>query len=243
MYLRDKYCSVNDNESYVYWRNKATELKRVSKSIYYMELIIANKNNTRKLWKRLSELAPKENLQDPVTLKDGETTLSDPQDICECFNKFFTNIALSLTHNMPLPSDDVHAKLQEFINCRTYANTSFEIPLITQETMEKELNGLEDGKAVGLDGIPPKLLQLSASAISHPLTYILLTYILNQSIKTTIFPDEWKTAKVVPLHKKDSTQFRENFRPISVLSTLSKLLERHIHTHFYRFLVDDMIMA
>ncbi len=191
-----KYCSVNDNENYVYWRNKTTELKRISKSIYYKEIIIANKNNTRKLWKLLSELAPKETLQDPVTLKDGETTLSDPQDICERFNKFFTNITSSLTHNMPFVSDDAHAKLEEFINCRTDANNFFEIPLVNQETIEKELNGLEDGKAVSLDGIPPKLLPLSASAISQPLTYI-----LNQSIKTTIFPDEWKTAKVVPLHK------------------------------------------
>ncbi len=52
--LRDKYCNVNDNENYVYWRNKTTELKRVSKSIYYKELIITSKNNTRKLWKLLS---------------------------------------------------------------------------------------------------------------------------------------------------------------------------------------------
>ncbi len=73
-------------------------------------------------------------------MKDGETTLSDPQDICESFNKFFTNIASSLTHKMPLASDDTHAKLQEFINCRTDANTSFEIPLVNHQTIEKELN-------------------------------------------------------------------------------------------------------
>ncbi len=90
----------------------------------------------------------------------------------------------------------------------------FAMTLVNQETIEKELNGLEDGKAVGLDGIPPKLLWLSASAISQPLAYI-----LNQSIKTTIFPAEWKTAKVVLLHKNNSTHRRENFRPISVLST------------------------
>ncbi len=138
---------------------------------------------------------------------------------------------------MPHAYDDAHAKFQEFMNCRTDANTSFEIPLVNQETIEKEFNGLEDGKTVGLDVFPPKLLQLSDSVISQPLTYI-----LNQSIKTTIFPDEWKTAKVVPLHKKDSTQLRKNFRPISVLSTLSKLLERHIHTHFYRFLVHNNLL-
>ena len=56
------------------------------------------------------------------------------------------------------------------------------------------------------------------------------------SIKSGIFPDIWKTAKVVPIHKKGSTQDRGNFRPISILSTLSKLIERHIHSAFYAFL-------
>ncbi len=65
---------------------------------------------------------------------------------------------------------------------------------------------------------------------------------MNQPIKTTIFTDEWKTAKGVPLHKKENTQLRENVRAISVLSTLSKLLERHIHTHFYKFLVGNNLL-
>ncbi len=131
MYLRDKYCSVNDNENFVYWRNKATESKRASKSIYYKELIISNKNNTRKLWNILSELTPKTTLQDPLTLKDVET-LSDLQHICEGFNK-----SSSLTHDMPLPSDDAHDNLQEFMSCKTDASTIFDIPLVIQETIKK----------------------------------------------------------------------------------------------------------
>ncbi len=124
------------------------------------------------LWKLLSELAPKDTLQDPVTSKDEETTLSDPQDICDSFNRFFTNIASPLTHNMPVASDDAHSKLQECINCRTDASTSFEIPLVNQETIEKELNGLEDGKAVGLDGIPP-VISLTVISLGHiPTTHI-----------------------------------------------------------------------
>ncbi len=75
-------------------------------------------------------LAPKETLQDPVTLKNGETTLSDPQNIYKSFNKFFTNIASSLTHNLLIASDlAMDDKLQEFINCRTDASTSFDIPI------------------------------------------------------------------------------------------------------------------
>ncbi len=65
---------------------------------------------------------------------------------------------------MPLASDDDHAKLQEFINYRNDASTSFEIT-VNQDTLEKELNRLSDGKAVGVDGIPTTLLWLSSSVI------------------------------------------------------------------------------
>jgi retron-type reverse transcriptase len=95
----------------------------------------------------------------------------------------------------------------------------------------KQLLSLEDGKAVGLDGISPKLLRMGAPAIAAPLTSI-----LNLSISTGIFPEEWKVARVVPIHKKGSLQDRGNFRPVSILCTLSKLLERHIHIAFYDFL-------
>ncbi len=107
---------------------------------------------------------------------------------------------------------------------RTDANTSFKIQLVNQETIEKELNGLEDGKAVGLDGIPPKLLRLSASAISQSLTYL-----LNQSIKTKTFPDEWKTAKVVPLHKKAAHNLGKTL-DLCLCYLLIKVV-RKAHTH------------
>ncbi len=51
-----------------------------------------------------------------------------------------------------------------------------------------------------------------------------------------MFPEKWKIAKVVPIHKKGSLQDRGNFRPISILSTLSQLLEKHVHNAFYSFL-------
>ncbi len=58
----------------------------------------------------------------------------------------------------------------------------------------------------------------------------------NMSIESGIYPDEWKVAKVVPIHRKGSIQDPGNFRPISILSTLLKLLERHIHQTFYSYL-------
>ena len=104
-------------------------------------------------------------------------------------------------------------------------------------TFLKHLQSLTDGKAVGLDGLSPRLLRTAASVISVPLTKL-----INLSISTGIFPDEWKMAKVVPLHKKGSTLDRGNYRPVSVLSTLSKLLEKHVHSSFYSFLTEHKLL-
>jgi hypothetical protein len=124
-----------------------------------------------------------------------------------------------------------YEKLNDFLNSKLPSDALFEIPPVTEDFVLKELLNLKDGKAVGLDGIGPKLLRLGATALATPLTRI-----LNLSLSSGIFPDEWKTAKVVPIHKKGSLQDRGNFRPVSILSTLSKLLERHVHLAFYDYL-------
>ena len=124
-----------------------------------------------------------------------------------------------------------HEKLKDFIESRISEDIHFEIPPVSEEFILKQLSSLDDSKAVGLDGISPKLLRMGAPALAAPLTRL-----LNLSISTGIFPEEWKTAKVVPIHKKGSLQDTGNFRPVSILSTLSKLLERHVHIAFYDFL-------
>ncbi len=142
-----------------------------------------------------------------------------------------------MCYNMENHHESSHDNLKHFINSKVDESVSFNIPLVDYEYVLKELLSLEDGKAVGIDGLPQRLLRLAAPAIAASLTRI-----FNMSITSGIFPDEWKTAKVVPIHKKDSTQDSCNFRPISILSTLSKLLERHIHISFYNFLKTNNLL-
>ncbi len=108
---------------------------------------------------------------------------------------------------------------------------------MTKDFVQKQLTGLATNKATGLDGVGPKLLKIAAPVIAGPITRI-----LNLSITTGIFPNKWKTAKVTPTHKKDNITDKNNFRPISILTTLSKLIERHIHNHFYTFLVRNNLL-
>ena len=61
---------------------------------------------------------------------------------------------------------------------------------------------------------------------------------MNSSIKENKFPQDWKTARVVPLYKSGDPNEEGNYRPVAVLPVLSKLLERHIHDTLYMYLTE-----
>ena len=87
-------------------------------------------------------------------------------------------------------------------------------------------------KATGCDQIGPRILKISAPYIAD-----CITHICNQSIKNSVFPDKWKEGKVAPLHKTGPKDDVNNYRPISVLPVLSKILEKHVHDSLMNFLV------
>ena len=93
------------------------------------------------------------------------------------------------------------------------------------------LTTLKISKSCGHDKIPPKLLKDSAIVIAP-----FLTHIFNQSINTGIFPEDLKTAIISPIYKSGSKAECYNYRPISVPSTVSKILEKLISGQLYEYL-------
>ena len=94
-----------------------------------------------------------------------------------------------------------------------------------------KLRGLKTGKAVGTDNIPARLLIDSATIVAKPLTKI-----LNYSLQHGEVPKEWKTARVIPLFKKGKAGDMDNYRPISILPAVSKILESTVHQQFIAYL-------
>ena len=97
--------------------------------------------------------------------------------------------------------------------------------------MRTFLSNVNVSKATGLDNIGPKILKIYANIIAPSLVYI-----INKSVISGSFPSMWKEAKVNPLFKSGDKDDINNYRPISILSTISKLIEKWVAINFSLFL-------
>ena len=103
--------------------------------------------------------------------------------------------------------------------------------LLTNPTEVKSiLETLQTGKASGPDNINNYVLKTCSSELSHPLSKL-----FNLSLSLSKVPKAWKEANVTPVFKKDDPTDCKNYRPISLLSTLGKVMEKIVHKHVFNF--------
>lgn len=115
-----------------------------------------------------------------------------------------------------IPINPSSSTLREFID------DAFSLSNVDLNTTYRALIGIKSN-AIGTDNIPPRFLKL---ILPHLLPYI--THIYNSVLTSSIFPASWKTAKVIPIPKISNPKGPNDYRPISILSYLSKGLERII---------------
>ena len=118
------------------------------------------------------------------------------------------------------------------VHVRSKAMFAFARGRSSLEFLKPFLKALDPNKATGPDSIPPRLLKETAQQIAPSLTKL-----FNRSLSCGIFPDDWKLANIVPVHKKGDKRYVENYRPIS-LSFISKVFERCVLTNARDHLLD-----
>ena len=114
---------------------------------------------------------------------------------------------------------------------------NFKFSEISPEIILNILKGLNPSKAAGIDNLSGKFLKDGADILARPISQL-----CNLSIKLNSFPRSCKIAKVKPLFKKGTKTDPENYRPISLLPILSKIIERIIHDQTQEFLSKNKIL-
>ena len=239
--LRKARLSKLDNDFCIYKtaKNRCNNMVRKAKRDYHHSLINENKQNPRKFWKSIKEVfsGNKSSKLSIPYLKDNNFQLNENENDSKAnfFCRYFTNIARSLKEQS-FPLQNFIWKTPVQISERTYRRFNFKY--VSKIFVEKELKLLKKHKSAGLDNLPPLLLRDSASVISKPISCI-----INLSLKSGKIPTEWKTAKVIPLHKSGKTTMPDNYRPISILPVLSKILEKAVQKQLLCYLEECNLLS
>ncbi|KAK3103719.1 hypothetical protein FSP39_021305 [Pinctada imbricata] len=109
---------------------------------------------------------------------------------------------------------------------------------ITETDVKDVLDNLDISKATGPDGINPRLLKEASSELCGPLSKF-----FNRSLEISKYPSIWKEANVSPIYKKDDPSLVKNYRPISLLNILGKVMERCIFKHIYNYIVSNNLLT
>ena len=222
-YFHKRALKSNTSEdwaNYCRFRNRVTNEIRSARASYNKRLIEKSGGDHRSFWKRMKKILPGEKKVTSPNIKINDVVSSDKQCIANAFNKFFASAASKLMATVRSTCGHNHRDPNTSI--RQYP--PFNFLEISEEFVLSQLRSLKSGKAVGLDRIPARLLKDSADIVVKPVTFI-----INTSLRTSKVPCDWKSARVIPLFKKGKADEMDNYRPVSILPVLSKVLERAVH--------------
>ena len=128
-------------------------------------------------------------------------------------------------------------KFRKFYDEKNIPKDSFHFSPVTAKFVLDELKKLQISKSTGLDMIPARFLKDGARISYEPLKYI-----IDLSLMSSTFPNDMKMAKVTPLYKKKDKTDVSNYRPISVLSVVSKILEKSVHAQMEKYFQEKKLI-
>ena len=206
---------------------------RLAKKQYYHTLFMKFKDDIKGTWKTINEILNKTRRKKcfPRFFKDGNTIITDQLLIANKLNSFFTNIGSNLSQKITAPKNK---SFKDFLT-KSHAN-KFKFQNVNETMIEKILDKLAPKTSFGFDGLSTKLIK-----IIKPVIIVPLIIIINQMLNTGIFPDKLKTAKIIPIYKKDDETLFTNYRPISLLPAISKIFEKVIFNQLYEFFVQQKL--
>ena len=197
-------------------RNKVVGLIRYNKKLYFNNLA---SSGSKMFWKSIKLL--NKNRQTIPSLHCDDQIISDNKQKAEILNTFFASCWNSM--EQPLDDDTHH----------TAGLSQFEDTFVSAEEVFNLIINLNTDKASGPDGISALMLKATANSIASPLAEL-----FSLSLRTGKFPKLWKLANVVPIPKSNDKSDPSNYRPVSLLSIVRKILEKIVYSRLWEHIVE-----
>ena len=190
---------------------------------------------------------------DDILLTENENIISDSKSVAEIFKNFFANAVKNLNieksdafndqDSKKISNDPVKSAIEKYkehpsiLKIKEYfpSNKKFVFQKTNIEEVTNEINSLAINKASPIDSIPPIILKNHTEIISSKIEMD-----FNKAIADGIFPQNMKLADVTPVFKKEDKHLKCNYRPVSVLPSMSKVFERIIRRQISAYMEDKL---
>jgi hypothetical protein len=230
---KDKDKSSKTYLKFKTYRDLINTLKKKSHRTFYKNYFNNNMNNAKKTWSGINSIlhrTKKQKLSD-IFLNSNGKLVTDQKTVSKLFNNYFVNVADNLAKKIPKPN----TKYQDYL--KNPNEHSIYLQETTPDEVGKLVTKLDSKKSADIYGISGKMIKEGGFVMVE-----IITLLFNMSISQGKFPDALKNAKVVPVHKGDSRLEMSNYRPISLLPTLSKIFEKLMYARLIDFLSKHSIL-
>ena len=237
--LRNKYNKSKSTFDWIAWKNQRNLCVKLRRQAIREHFKLKCKNgpiNNKQFWKMVKPfISNKTNTDhnDIILIEDSEQ-IRDRQKVAEKLNEFFTDIIFISTGKQVIPLQetnheeaimDIIIKYENHISINNIKTNNlesrFSFELTSTNEVEALIRKIKTNKPMGIDTIPPKILVLLKESISEPVKNI-----INLMVLEGCFLDQAKISSITPAYIKGERTLKTNYRPISILPAVSKLLEK-----------------
>ena len=214
--------SFKTAELYQSWRKNL-------KSKYFCQMIEDAKGDSCEMWRAIKQVLSGTKKSTVSSIFENGKWHTENLSVAKIMNQYFVSVGKVLA--------------KPFQNVSTVFTSStlpseFHLDNVSVNFVRKALKSLKSNKAVGLDKLSARLLK-DASDVIAPI----LTGLINKSFTDGVFPGVWKCAKVTALFKDGDKSLKDNYRPISILPTISKIIQRSAHIQLSSFLEENRLLS
>ena len=222
--------TMNNSDTFKNYRNTHSKLRRSTKRSFFNKAFGEVKHDAKKTWNLINTFTKTKKVNSNITeLKEEGRIITDSMDIANSFNSFYSNVGALQAST--IPESNINPK--DFLN-ENHPDSMFLHP-VTKEEIEKAGQKLAKKQSKGPDEIPTFMILKNLDILSAPLEDC-----INTSFSEGTFPDSLKHANVIPLYKKKERSNPTNYRPVSLLNALSKVIEKIIYFRVYKFMGDKL---
>nr|CAI5825776.1 unnamed protein product [Callosobruchus analis] len=231
-----KLCHPELEPSYKVEKSRHVQLIKETKKFFYQCKIVQSDNPVKSAWSTINQLSNKNRIQNQLAIAHNGQKVDDTKQIANLFNEYFRDSPINISKRVNQRATQNNTDIGTLT--RFVQDTIFLFPYAPNELYNLINEKMRNKCTSGYDEVPMFLVKkVMPIIINH------IVYLVNLSFASGIFPEKLKRGKLIPVYKKGNPHNMDNYRPITMPSAFSKILEYAFLNRFQQFLLKHNVYS